>query len=360
MKRESKLLLQKALDSLILSIEHFNAPSDKGRVSAVLILLDHAFEMLLKAAIVHNNGQIRRPNEKNTIGFDACLRLALNDPNVKFLSEDQAIALQTINGCRDSAQHYLLEISEQQLYIHAQSGVTLFADILKTVFLEEISTYLPARVLPVSTIPPQDLTALFENESEDIAKMLKPGNRRRLEALARLRPLAILDASVRAEKLQPGESELKRLAAELVSGKSWREVFPGAASIEFTSEGIGTALNLRITKTEGAGFHLVKEGTPGASVIAIKRVGDLDFYSLDHTKLAEHSGVSSYELNCLNWYLKLKEKDDCCRDIPIGKGMHHYRYSQKAIDAIRDCLKKENIADIRAKYNNRSKTKKKS
>jgi len=34
------------------------------------------------------------------------------------------MSLQTINGCRDTAQHHLLDISEQQLYIHAQSGVT--------------------------------------------------------------------------------------------------------------------------------------------------------------------------------------------------------------------------------------------
>jgi hypothetical protein len=40
MKREVKLLHKKALDSLILSIEHFNRPDDRGRVSSVLILLD--------------------------------------------------------------------------------------------------------------------------------------------------------------------------------------------------------------------------------------------------------------------------------------------------------------------------------
>lgn len=34
MKREAKLLLGKACDSLILSIELFNRPHDKGRVAA--------------------------------------------------------------------------------------------------------------------------------------------------------------------------------------------------------------------------------------------------------------------------------------------------------------------------------------
>lgn len=52
MRKEARLLLQRALDSLLLAIEHFNRPSDRGRTEAVLIHLDHSFEMLLKAAIL--------------------------------------------------------------------------------------------------------------------------------------------------------------------------------------------------------------------------------------------------------------------------------------------------------------------
>ena len=48
---------------------HFNRPWDRGRTEAVLILLDHSFEMLLKAAIRHRQGKIRRPREKQTIGL---------------------------------------------------------------------------------------------------------------------------------------------------------------------------------------------------------------------------------------------------------------------------------------------------
>lgn len=71
MKRQARLLLNKATDSLILAIEYFNRPIDRGRVTAVLILLDHAFEMLLKAAILHRGGRIREPRKRETIGFDS-------------------------------------------------------------------------------------------------------------------------------------------------------------------------------------------------------------------------------------------------------------------------------------------------
>jgi hypothetical protein len=59
MRREAKLLLAKACDSLILSIELFNRPHERGRTSGSLIHLDHGFEMLLKAAILHRGGRIR-------------------------------------------------------------------------------------------------------------------------------------------------------------------------------------------------------------------------------------------------------------------------------------------------------------
>ena len=60
MKREAKLLLNKGCASLLLAIELFNRPYDRGRVAGTLILLDHAFEMLLKAAILHKGGENSR------------------------------------------------------------------------------------------------------------------------------------------------------------------------------------------------------------------------------------------------------------------------------------------------------------
>ena len=104
MKKEVKILRRKAVDSLILSIEHFNRPSDTGRVHSVLIFLDHAFEMLFKAIIVHRGGRIREARSEQTIGFNACVRKGISDAKVKFLNEKQALTVQTINSLRDAAQ----------------------------------------------------------------------------------------------------------------------------------------------------------------------------------------------------------------------------------------------------------------
>jgi hypothetical protein len=345
MKREAKLLLGKACDALVLSIELFNRPHDRGRVSGTLIQLDHGFEMLMKAAILHRGGRIREKRAKETIGFDACVRRSLSDGRIKYLSEEQALVLQTINGLRDAAQHHLLDISEGQLYVHVQSGVTLFRDLLKSVFNQELATHLPTRVLPVSTSPPTDLATLFESEVAEIKKLLKPGRRRRLEALARLRPLAILDATIHGEKGQPSDADLRRTGNELSQGSAWAKVFRGAAAVEIAADGAGPSLSLRLSKKEGIPIQLVPEGTPGASVVAVKRVNELDFYNLGAKQLAEKVGLTMPKAVAVVDYLGLRDNSDCYKEFTIGSQTHK-RYSPKAIEKIKEATERESADDI--------------
>jgi hypothetical protein len=87
-KREARLLMGKACDSLTLSIEFFNRPHDLGRATTTLILLDHSFEMLLKAGILHRGGRIREKRANETMHFDKCVRCDLSDGTIKFLNEE--------------------------------------------------------------------------------------------------------------------------------------------------------------------------------------------------------------------------------------------------------------------------------
>ncbi len=345
MKREAKILLQKAIDSLVLAIELFNRPHDRGRVTGTLILLDHAFEMLMKAAILHRGGRIREKRAKETIGFDACVRRSLSDGKIKYLTEEQALVLQTINGLRDAAQHHLLDISEGQLYIHVQSGVTLFRDLLRNVFGRDLARYLPERVLPISTSPPTSLVTLFDSEVEKIRELLKPGRRRQVEALARLRPLAILDATIRGEKGQPSDSDLKQIGKEFLQGRSWADVFQGVAAVEIRADGTGPTLSLRLTKKEGIPIQLVPEGTPGASVVAVKRVNELDFYSLGAKQLAEKLGLTIPKVVAIVDYLNLRSDRECYKEFRIGSQLHK-RYSPNAIEKIEKALDDESADEI--------------
>jgi hypothetical protein len=348
MKREAKLLLGKACDSLVLSIELFNRPNDRGRISSTLIQLDHAFEMLLKAALLHRGGRIREKRAKETIGFEVSVRRALSDGRLKFLSEEQALVLQTINGLRDAAQHHLLDISEGQLYVHVQSGVTLFRDLLKAVFNQDLVSHLPTRVLPVSTSPPTTLATLFETEVEEIKKLLRPGKRRQIEAMARLRPLAILDSTIQGEKGQPSDADLRRVSREILAGKSWTDAFKGVSAVEITADGAGPSLSLRLSKKEGIPIQLVAEGTPGAAVVAVKRVNELDFYNLGAKQLAEKIGASMPKAIAVVEHLKLRSNSDCYKEFKIGSQLHK-RYSQKALEEITMALKRESVEDIWAR-----------
>jgi hypothetical protein len=264
MKKEGRILKDKAVASLLLSVEHFNSLRQRGRLEAVLIFMDHSFEMLLKAGLLVRGGRIREARQKDTIGFDACVRRALSTDKVRFISPDQALVLQTINGPRDAAQHHLLHLSEGQLYVHAQSGVTLFRDILSDVFKEDLATYLPDRALPLSTVAPTDTLTLFTTELDEVRALLVPSKRRRTEAEARLRGLGIVDSALQGERYQPGAADLRKLGKQIIDGKTLDEVFPGIAAVDFTTEGVGPKLSLRITKKEGIPVHLVQEGTPGA------------------------------------------------------------------------------------------------
>lgn len=309
MKREVKLLLEKGCDFL-LSVELFNRPQNRGRISGVLIQLDHAFEMLLKAALLHKGGRIREKRARETIGFDACVRRGLSDGAIKFLTKEQALTLQTINGLRDAAQHHLLEISEGQLYVHVQSGLTLFRDLLKSVFKKELLHYLPNRVLPVSTSPPTDLASLFDLEVGEILKLLRPGRRRRIDAEARLKPLAILDGTIKGEKGQPSAGDLRRIGHDLISEKKWQDVFVGVAAIELSSDNAAQPLSLRLSKKEGIPIQLVPEGTPGASIVAVKRVDELGFYNLGAKQLARKLSLSMPKALAVVDYLGLRQDQE--------------------------------------------------
>ncbi|MCR8911669.1 hypothetical protein NW211_06610 [Barnesiella sp. ET7] len=334
MKKEVKMLLEKAIESLILSIELFNRPQEQCRQTGALILLDHSFEMILKAAIVHRNGKIRDKNNKNTIGFDACLRIAVSNGNIKFLTEEQALVAQAINGLRDAAQHYILQISEQQLYVHMQSGVTLFSDILSNVFNIKLSERLPQRVLPIATLAPLDIDALFRFETREIKKLLTPGSRKGQEAYSKIRPLCILDAVISGEKnTQPSDKEIRTIANKLRDGIGWNEIFKGVAGIQLSKEGTGPSISLKIAKKADVEVTLVKD-SPNATVVAVKRVNELDYYSLGLKAMTGNIQkrfpyITTKKLLIVINHLHIQDNSEFYKEIRLNSQIHK-RYSQNA------------------------------
>jgi hypothetical protein len=333
------MLLDRAMDSLVLAIERFNCPWDRGRQEVTLLLLDRSFELLLKAIIRHRGGRIREPGEKETFGHDKCVRVCLSSGIAQCLNSEQALTIQVINSLRDAAQHYMLEVSEQQLYLHAQAGLTLFSDLLGAVFSRTLADYIPDRVLPVSTRPPKDLHSVVKAEFDDIRGLVAPGARKHIQARAKLRSLAVIEASLNGERSQPGDQELEKLLGKVREGRSWQELFPGVASLEITTETSNTiGIAIRLTKREGRPVHLVPEGTPGATIVSVKRVNELDYYSLGLNQLAAKIKLTPSRTLALIRHLGLQDRPDSFKLITIGKNSFK-RYSKTALDGCQEALK---------------------
>ncbi len=330
---------------MLLAIEHYNRPWDRGRPETVLIQLDRSFEMLLKAAIVHKGGRIREPRAGNTIGFDKCVRKCVSEAQVKCVSEEQALTLQMINSLRDAAQHYLLDIPEEELYLHTQAGVTLFSDLMSSVFGRNLAHDLPERVLPVSTRPPSDLHVLMREQVEVVRTLLTPGSRKRVEAKARLRSLAIMEKAVTGETAQPTERELNGLMRKIVTGNSWSKIFPGVARLRLDTEGSGLSFNIRFSKKEGTPIRLVKEGEPTAAVVAVRRVNELDYYNMGLKGLAVKAGLSMPRTLAVIQELGLQNDDDYFKEIKIGS-QRYKRYSRKSLEKIKGSLGGMDLEDV--------------
>lgn len=70
------------------------------------------------------------------------------------MTPDERSTLAILDAQRDQAAHYYAEVSEDLLYIHAQSAVTLYDKFLRKSFSVSLGSRMPTRILPVSSQPP--------------------------------------------------------------------------------------------------------------------------------------------------------------------------------------------------------------
>ena len=131
-------------------------------------------------------------------------------------------------------------------------------------------------------------------------------------------------------------------------------MFPGVPTIQLTATGTGPSLDLRISKREGMPTHLVPEGTLDATLVAVRKVDLLGFYSLGRDQVASHLGLTGPKTTALIWYFKMKDDDEYFRRVTIGKSSFD-RYSQKAIERLREEIKTLDINEVWTSYKARPK-----
>ncbi|WP_336336870.1 DUF3644 domain-containing protein [Haloarcula brevis] len=218
-----------AINSFRLAVELFNRPTERGRIVGVLKFLNHSFEMLLKASILENGGDIRgEDGEGNTISFEKCVNYCRDgdrgNHDLKVLSGSQAAALLAINNQRDYAEHEQVQIQEEQLYLQSRQAVEIFAELLKEVFDEDLSDHLPERILPLATMMPVDMVNLIQAEISEIRHLLNDGEVD--EARRRVKSLDSLERGLDDEGGTPSKAQLNEILDSLEEGENLEAVFP--------------------------------------------------------------------------------------------------------------------------------------
>jgi hypothetical protein len=257
--RDARTLSNKAICSLRKAMSTFNSYDDEGRVCSVLLHLQHACEMLLKAVLVQNKVKVFEEKSGKSISFEKCLRLCRQDHG---LTEAEAGIMRTVDALRDAEQHWFAKLEEDVLYLHTRALITAFDAYIRRALDIDVRSRIPPRVLPVSTMPPGDFDFLVDREYKLIADLLKPGNRKRDEARARIRSLLAMEALV-AEEVEISEKDINRIEKAIKDGSELRAVFPRLNTIASAVQGEGTAITVHFTKKEGAPVKFVGGDDPG-------------------------------------------------------------------------------------------------
>lgn len=310
LRRQASLFRDTALESLTLSIEIFNRPSPVAREHAVVMLLAHSFEMLLKAVIYQRRGTVRDKGAELSHSFGRCVEICSNALQV--INDDERVALAAIKQDRDCATHDTISMSDDLLYVHMRSGISIFRRLLRDEFEQALGDLLPGRVIPVSAAPPTDLALVVEQELREVQRLLRPGTRRSAEAAARLRPLLSLDGAATGRSNQPTEAEVGRAERALRQGKAWRSILPGLDQLHLApptpSAGVDEVV-LRVARTgDGVPVRRARRDEE-AEALAYRGVSPFEEFGTKLSKFGETLGLSQHQGHALIEALKLKGDD---------------------------------------------------
>jgi hypothetical protein len=334
LRREARTLKGKALCSLRRAVTAFNSCDDDGRVTCVLLHMQHAAEMLMKAILVQHRIKVFDPKKQRSVGFEKCVNLATECAK---LTPQEAGLLRAIDAFRDAEQHWMIVVPEDILFLHARGFVTTFDDLLKRALEDALAVHLPARVLPMCTQPPVAFDILVDREYGAIRDLLKPGKRQRDVARGRIRTRLAMESHV-AEDAHISEADITRVERAIRTGKPRDEVFPRLGGLDTQVSGEGPTITVRWTKKEGGGapvrFIAADDPTEAA---AVREVDLQKRFHMPATKLASRLKLSPHQSYTLRQKLGI-DADQQCRHVFTFGGSKHQMFSDTAFQQMRAAL----------------------
>jgi hypothetical protein len=334
LRREARTLKAKALCSLRRAVTAFNSCDDDGRITCVLLHMQHAAEMLLKAILVQNGVRVFDPNKRTSIGFEKCINLATQHAK---LTQEEAGLLRAVDAFRDAEQHWLIIVAEDVLYLHARGFITTFDDLLTRTLDDTLADHLPARVLPISTQPPIGFDLLVDREFSQVRELLRPGERQRDEVRGRIRTLLAMESHV-AEGVEISEADIDRVEKAIRGGKLRSDVFPRLGSLDTQISGTGATVSVRFTKKagEGAPVRFITADDP-TEAAAVREVDLQKRFHLSATQLAKELKLTPPKSHALRQKLGIDADSQCMHTFTFGKSKHPM-FSDNATTRMREAL----------------------
>jgi hypothetical protein len=321
----------------------FNSYDEDGRLTTVLLHLQHACEMLLKGALVQKRVGIFDKTGRS-YGFEKCVNLAKMHCG---LTDGQAGVMRAIDSLRDAEQHWILVTEEDVLYLHARGLVTAVDEVLKGVFSDDLTSHLPVRVLPVSTETPSDIDFLVDREFRKIAELLAPGRRARDEARGRIRTLLAMESHV-VDEVAVSEKDITRIEKAIRTGKAASDVFPRLATLAAETSGDGIQVKVHFTKKQGAPVRFVSGDDPEEA----GAVRELDLGKKFHmraTELANRLNLTPPKAAALRDHLGLDEDGQCTYTFVFGR-TRILCYSDNAARRMKDALQEVDMDSVWKAY----------
>lgn len=332
MRRDARMLKKKAVASLRHAMSAFNGLDDDARHTTVLVHLQHAFEMLLKASLHEHHHVVVDKVTGQSLGFKKCLNLATEDLH---LEKETAGLLRAIDQLRDDEYHYLGLVSEGILFVHLRAAVTIFDGLLKSVFGEALADHLPARVLPISTEPPENLEILIDREFSQVRKLLEPGRRHGAEVRARIRTLLALEGYA-SEDAEVRDADVRRVEKAIRQGDERSAVFPRLEGLSSRTVGLNVSIRIHTTRKDGVPVRFVAADETGDAG-AVRDVDLQKRYPFTKKELADQVGLTIPKATALRAHLGIDDDDAMRHQFTFGHTTHEC-YSHAALHAMRNAL----------------------
>jgi hypothetical protein len=337
-------LKRKSLSSLRTAVTAFNSLDNDGRTTAVLLHLQHAFEMLLKASLDSAKVTVFDKRSEKSISFEVAIRKCQETPGIK-LSDGEAGTMRVIDAWRDAEQHWYATVDEGLLYLHVRAAITLYDGLLHKVFGERLGDHLPARVLPISAEPPQDFQLLVDREYARIAELLHPKRRGRGEAHSRIRALLAMESHTDPDAAEIREADVRRVERGVRSGKPRAQVFPKLSAVGSDVSGEGLTVEVKLVKTGGLPITYVSAES-GVEPAAIRTVDLEKKFHMGAYDLADKAGIDRTRATAVRRHFNLDTNDDVHSHRFVFGSTSLMRYSDNALRKMKEAKESLSLAEL--------------